>query len=94
VARSDEHNAKISEQKKNIPALALKWKEIDDNVFNEIVMLVSMATFRDWRPLIYVIPGALIGNRAKLVERARRASAEPEYIIERLTVDEFDIIEP
>ena len=44
---------KISEQKKNIPALALKWKdtgEIDENVFNEIVMLVSMATFRDWRP--------------------------------------------
>lgn len=97
VNKNDEHNAKIAEQKKNLPALALRWLnagEIDQPVCDEIVAMVSLATFREWRPLIFVIPYQRVNGRAKLVDRSRRASVEHEYIVEDLGIDEFDIIEP
>jgi hypothetical protein len=97
VEQSDGHNTKINEQKTNIPALAVEWNnagEITNPVCEEIAMLVSMASFKDWRPLIYVIPAAGLGARVELVARNRRASSEPEYIVKDLMKDEFDVIEP
>jgi hypothetical protein len=97
VKKADGHNAKIAEQKKNLPALALRWLhagEIEQSICDEIVSMVAMATFRDWRPLLFVIPYEPVRGRAKLVERSRRASVEHEYIVEDLQQTEFDIIEP
>ncbi len=56
--------------------------------------MVSNATILDWRPLVYVIPFAPVASRVKAVPRPKRASQEPEFIIEDLAQSEFEIIEP
>jgi hypothetical protein len=61
---------------------------------DEIVAIVQSATFSDWRPLIYVIPYSVVANRVLRVPRAKRASHEPEYIVEDLADGEFQIVEP
>lgn len=97
VNKNDEHDTKINEQKKTLPAIAVQWcndGHISDATRDEIIAIVAKATFREWRPLIYVIPFSGVSGRVIEVERARRASSEPEYIIEDLRSSEFDIIEP
>lgn len=58
--------------------------------------MVDNAVFRDWRPLIYVIPREPIENlnRLRTVPIQNRASNDVEYVIEDLRQNEFDLIEP
>ncbi len=77
--------------------LAGAWREageIGEEDRDEIVAMVGSATILDWRPLIYVIPFEPVAARVKNVPRAKRASQEPEFIIEDLARSEFEIIEP
>jgi hypothetical protein len=96
VHKKDQHCYKINEQKVSLKNLALTWEassEISTNDKEEIVYRVDNASFDDWRPLIYIIPRALVETRIQLVPPDRRASFGPEYIITDLKRDEFDIIE-
>jgi hypothetical protein len=91
------HHTKINEQRKTIPALAVKWNDsgnITHDEYQEIGVRVSKANFNDWRPIIYIIPVAGLGARVRRVAADQWAGFEPEYIIEDLKKDEFDIIEP
>jgi hypothetical protein len=59
VKRTDEHNAKINEQRASLMARAVDWHTaglITGATRDDITMTVSRATFREWRPLLYVIP--------------------------------------
>ena len=55
--------------------------------------MVDNASFEDWRPLVYVIPRAMVESRLEAVPPKKRASFGPEYIITDLRRHEFDIIE-
>ena len=94
--KSDKHEPKIIEQKSTLKALSIQWftgGEIDENARDEIIAMVDAATFSDFMPLLYVIPKATIGARAKLVPVANRASLDPEYVIADLDRSEFEPIE-
>jgi hypothetical protein len=97
VKTKDPGNEKITSQKKILRALALKWcreASISTNDRDEIVAMLRRSEMVDWRPLIYVIPYAVVTERAKLVPRARRTSHDPEFIVQDLCEGEFQIIEP
>jgi hypothetical protein len=97
VRTRDKGDAKILEQKKVLKSLAVKWLKdgsISKDQRDEIVAMVSYSEVADWRPLIYVIPCGPIAPRVQVVPVRRRASLEPEYIVEDLQFSEFDIIEP
>ena len=94
--KPDRHSAKIVEQKASLQSLALKFEasgRITPDEAEEIVYMAENATFREWRPLIYVIPRDAVIAKLKLVAPAKRASIGVEYIIEDLARNEFDIIE-
>jgi hypothetical protein len=97
VEAKDGNDAKILSQKKTLMGRADAWHrngEISKDTREEIVLMVKMADFQDWRPLVYVIPYDVVRPRVQVVPRKRRASHEPEYIIADLADGEFDIIEP
>lgn len=97
VTKRDGGDLKITQAKKSLMALALEWAgkgEITDDQRDEIIAIVANAPFQDWKPLIYAIPFEGVKSRVKLVPLAKRASVEPEYIIEDLVESEFQIIEP
>jgi hypothetical protein len=96
VQRSDRHCYKIAEQKLSLKKLAVDWEaagEISTGDKDEIVYRVDNASFDAWRPLIYIIPRALVQPRIQAVPAAGRASLGPEYIIADLQRSEFDVIE-
>jgi len=96
VQRKDQHCYKINEQKGSLKSLAVAWKtngDISIQEEDEITYMVDNASFDDWRPLIYVIPRALVEPRLQVVPANKRASFGPEYIITDLQRHEFDIIE-
>lgn len=96
VQRKDQHCYKINEQKLSLKTLAVEWEnagEITSEDKEEIIYRVDNASFDDWRPLIYVIPRAMVEPRLKVVPANKRASFGPEFIIADLHRYEFDIIE-
>jgi len=46
-----------------------------------------------WRPLLYVIPRAIVASRLQAVPACRRAGRGDEYVMSDLKGSEFDIIE-
>lgn len=97
IKTGDQHDSKIVDQKASMKALSVSLAasgKISVSDRDEIVAMVDASNLHDWRPLIYVIPYALVATRAKLVDRSKRASNEPEYIIDDLVDGEFRIIEP
>lgn len=97
VKMQDTHNAKITSQKATLTTLALGWAtngEITDDQKDEIIYMVERAGFEMWRPMLYIVPRtASIEARWRAVPMAKRAGFGPEYIIEDLREDEFDVIE-
>jgi hypothetical protein len=97
VTTGDGGDAKIASQKKTLMGLAVKFQTdgaISKDDQDEIIKMIELSSFEDWRPLIYVIPFEPVASRVRLVSRASRASHEPEYVIEDLADGEFDIVEP
>jgi hypothetical protein len=67
---------------------------ITEGQHDEIARIVDTADFRDFRPLLYVLPFAPVADRVEAVPLARRASLfHEEYTIERLPRALFDVIE-
>lgn len=90
------HNAKIISQKASLQSLAILWEsqgDITPNERDEIIYMVTTASFEHWRPLLYVIPRSLVEPRLMTVPIKNRGGFGEEYIISDLTRHEFDLIE-
>ena len=98
VQRQDRNSEKITKQRATLASLAIQWAtagEITNDDKEEIVYMVTTATFEMWRPLLYLIPRgpAIVAPRLQVVPPANRAGHGPEYIIEDLKGTEFEIVE-
>lgn len=96
VQNNDRHSAKINAQKASLTALAIAWEangEVSHDQKEEILFMITNASFGDWRPLIYIIPRQPVESRMKVVPIHQRASFGDEFIIEDLKRPEFDLIE-
>lgn len=96
IENEDWQSLKINAQKASLTKLAIDWEqrgEINKDVRDEIIYMVDKASFKSWRPLLYVIPRNPVATRLKLVPIHQRASYEEEYILDDLKRSEFDIIE-
>lgn len=94
----DGHSPIIKGYKKTFRRLAKAWaadKSITVDERDEILATVNSSSWRIWRPLLYVIPRAVIDpSRISAVTRPDRAAYGPELRIVDLLPQEFDIIEP
>jgi hypothetical protein len=96
IRNKDRHSYKINAQKASLTSLAIAWEasnEITSDQKDEVVFMVTNATFDDWRPLLYIIPRNLVETRLQNVPIHRRASFGDEFIVEDLQRNEFDVIE-
>lgn len=97
VENEDKHSYKITEQRASLTRLARNWHKsglISLNDRNDIIYAVKSVGFREWRPLLYIIPRALVQTRLQVVPLHRRAHPlAVEYIIPDLLRSEFEIIE-
>lgn len=96
IDRGDTHCAKIKMQRASFRQRAAKSFEdavITEAQRDEIFYLVKHAEFKLWRPLIYVIPRAPLGDRLKVVPAKDRAGLGDEFTV-LLKRPEFDVIEP
>lgn len=96
IQRADDHNAKIASQKSVLGGLAVDWHtngHISGAQRDDIIAIIKHAPITEWKPIILVIPFASVAPRVKDVLRPDRASSEPEYIVDDLVAEEFDIIE-
>ena len=93
----DEGDPKIAFQKTSLKQLAVEWEmagHISTDEMQEIVYTVDNGHFKQWQPLIYVIPRALVESRLIPVSRKNRASLGMEFQIQDLRGSEFDVIQP
>ena len=95
--REDTHSALITGYRKTFKNLAKKWyaeSTITQGQMNEIVATVKSASWRMWRPLLYIIPKSAVDvARVNPVPFPERAAYGPEWRIFDLMDNEFDIIE-
>lgn len=94
--RRDEHNGKITSMRASYLALSEEWLaagEIGNEAREEIVYLVTKDDFELWRPVLYLIPRDPVHARLRPVPPEKRAGAGPEFIIEDLGANEFEIME-
>jgi len=97
VDSEDEGNLKIIQQKNSLKSLAIDWEtagQITTAEKEEIILSIDKGYFKQWHPLIYVIPRALVDSRLIHVSRPSRASLGMEFQIHDLKGSEFDVIQP
>jgi hypothetical protein len=97
VQRADLHSAKIEENRAGIASgVELKWDSgvISTDQAIEILKIVEAAGCQDFRPLLYVIPHALVKPMLREVPLEKRASLmSDEFVIDRLPRRFFDVLE-
>jgi hypothetical protein len=97
VKHNDHHSAKIEANRQGLVRgadMKLAAGAIDDRAASEIAEITRLASVADFRPLLYVIPYALVDRDAKEVPVAQRAHPlSDEFQIESLSRECFDIIE-
>jgi hypothetical protein len=97
VKRNDHHSAKIEANRQGLIKGAnakLAAKAIGEAVAGEIAEVTKLAAVADFRPLLYIIPYALIEKEVKVVPVGQRAHPlSEEFQIESLSRQCFDIIE-
>lgn len=93
----DTHSYKISEQRASLTRLARMWHKngtITKDDRDDILYTVKVAGFREWRPIIYIIPRNLVQSRLQIVPIKKRAHPlAVEYILPDLHRSEFDSVE-
>lgn len=96
ILYSDRHSDKIKSNKKGLikgAKIKLEAGLINKNEYEDILKIVDQAPFRDFRPLLYLIPYANVKNQIKKVDVSMRAHPlSEEYIIEELDRKSFDLI--
>ena len=96
VEKEDSHCYKISEQKLSLITRSLEWKakgEITNNQRKEIIHRIKNSSFKDWRPIIYLIPYKLVESRLRKVKLPETANLGNEFVIKDLKRNEFGIID-
>jgi hypothetical protein len=97
VGRGDRHSAKIGANRIGIlrgSGVKLAQGVITKEEKQEIAEIVELAQVYDFRPVLYVIPFALVGSLVRSVAVSKRAHPlSDEYIIEALPRRFFDVIE-
>ncbi len=97
VRRVDHHSSRIAANKAGLLTGIHAKKEagdITDDQANDIASIVDAAETRHFRPLVYVIPSALVSGRVEDVPIDQRANPlSVEYIIRRLPRRCFDVID-
>jgi hypothetical protein len=94
--REDTHSSLIKGYRKTFKRLAAQWLaegSIDKPQHDEIAAIVKSQSWKIWRPVLFVIPRALVAGRVVHVPHARRAAYGPELQITDLMPQEFDLIE-
>jgi hypothetical protein len=98
IARGDLHSAKIAENRAGLLRGAqakLTSGIITQQDFDNIGYIIRSAQLTEFQPRIYVVPFASVKSQAVLVPPARAASLMfPEFLIDSLSRDSFDIIAP
>jgi hypothetical protein len=98
VFSEDRHSGHIKAYQKTFRRLATRW-EADGSATSaeaqEIKDLISQRSYLVWRPLVYIIPRALLeaAGRLEEVPVKQRAGHGPEYRINDLLSSEFDVME-
>jgi hypothetical protein len=97
VIKSDAHSPKIRDNRAGLLAGAAIRKangEINDSTEKEIAAVINLASVRDFRPLLYVIPYYKISKIVHEVPVDKQAHPlSEEYIISDLRVDSFDVLQ-
>lgn len=96
VENEDEGDLKIIQQKNSLKSLAIDWErtgQITTAEKEEIIVSIDKGHFKQWRPLIYIIPRPVDPSRLIHVPRPSRASLGMEFQIRDLKGSEFDVIE-
>ena len=97
VLKSDAHSPKIRDNRAGLLAGAAIRKangEINDCTEKEISAVVNIASVRDFRPLLYVIPYYKVSKVIREVPVNKRAHPlSEEYIISGLRVGSFDVLQ-
>ena len=97
VRSSDQHSAKIKENKTGILRGAASKREegvITEQQQREIASIVELAEFRDFTPLLYLIPYERVSALLREVPISEKAHPlSKEYIIEQLPREHFDVVE-
>jgi hypothetical protein len=93
----DTHSYLIQGYRKTLKRLAKAWradKSIDESQFQEIISVMKSASWKIWRPVLYVIPRAPFESTKRLlsVPYPDRAAYGPELQIVDLHHSEFDRI--
>jgi hypothetical protein len=95
--RGDRHSAKIADNRARLIAVAHKKHSagiITADELHEIEETAAQAECADFHPLLYVIPFVGVSHLLKEVPVSERAHPlSPEYIIEELPMELFDVIE-
>jgi hypothetical protein len=95
--REDRHSSLIKGYRKTFKRLAARWLadgSIDLAAHNEIVAVVKSSSWKIWRPVLYVVPRALIESTGRLIAVPHdvRAAYGAEFQIANLARHEFDIL--
>ena len=96
IKSEDTHSESISRIRSSMTAAATRWlndSKISQESYEEIISLLEISGFKDFRPMIYVIPkSAVKADQIEAVPPEERAGAGPEYRIATLQGSEFDLI--
>ncbi|MGH6921758.1 MAG: hypothetical protein ACREJ0_29170 [Geminicoccaceae bacterium] len=97
VKHNDHHSTKIEANRQGLvrgATMKLAAGAIDDLAASEIAEITRLAGVADFRPLLYVIPYALVDGSVRAVPVTQRAHPlSDEFQIESLSRQCFDIIE-
>jgi hypothetical protein len=93
----ERHSLERDRVKATLSSLAVRWctdGSIEEGQRDEILYALEQNDSQLWRPLLYVIPRTpQIAQRLLTVPPAKRAGLAPEYILEDLRREEFDVLE-
>lgn len=97
VNREDTHSALIKGYRRTFKRLSAQWGadgSITGDQQKEILATINSASWKIWRPVLYVINRDAVVTRVKNVPHHNRAAYGPELQIADLRRHEFDLIEP
>lgn len=96
VSQGDRHSRAVRNNRIGLlrgAAQKRKSGQIDERMEQEIGSVVRGAGIRDFRPLLYVIPGALaVGSLIEVPVNMRAAPLSEEYILPDLRRDAFHVL--
>lgn len=96
VTRGDGHNEHIARIRAGY--LERGARQVQDGVLTdaqltELAVMVREAPIAMWKPLLYLIHRPLVEDQLVSVPFSERAGLGPEWVVPRLTANQFDLVE-